>query len=54
METPKPSRRSQIGLDLLNFFMADVETAFGRLPGVHRRRLTAACLFSALRGGDGR
>ncbi|PPQ29045.1 MFS transporter [Rhodopila globiformis] len=35
METPKPSRRSQIGLDLLNFFMADVETAFGPFVSVY-------------------
>ena len=32
---PHPSRRSQRGLDWLNFFMADVETAFGPFVAVY-------------------
>src|SRR4051794_40201759 len=35
MQTPKPSRRSQVGLDWLNFFEADVETAFGPFVSVY-------------------
>lgn len=38
METPHPSRRSQIGLDWLNFFKADVETAFGPFLSVYLSR----------------
>lgn len=28
-DAPKPSERSQRGLDWLNFFVADVQTSFG-------------------------
>ena len=34
MPSPKPSSRSQHGLDWLNFFIADVETAFGPFVAV--------------------
>jgi hypothetical protein len=34
MKAPHPSARSQHGLDWLNFFIADVETAFGPFVAV--------------------
>ena len=34
MSAPEPSKRSQRGLDWLNFFIADVETAFGPFVAV--------------------